>query len=95
MRTGGLPQRTNRLLLITGLVTFPGIVAAEILASFVPTYLADELSFAVIGVAWVLWSALAVGIRPEKDVAEPTAVQASWGTGRLGPLHSFRVHTAS
>ena len=54
LRTGALPQRTGRLLLITGLVTFPGIVAAWMLAAFVLAYLTDKLPFAVSGVTWVL-----------------------------------------
>ena len=54
LRTGALPRRTGLLLLVTGLVTFPGIVAAGALAAFVPAYLTDELPFAVSGVAWVM-----------------------------------------
>ncbi len=73
LRTGALPQRTSRLLLIMGLVTFPGIVAAGMLAAFVPAYLTDELPFAVSGVAWVLVGRV-VGTRRGKGVAEPTTV---------------------
>jgi hypothetical protein len=70
LRTGALPRRTGRLLLVTGLVTFPGIVAAGTLAAFVPAYLTDELPFAVSGVAWVLLGRALLPGRKEA-VAEP------------------------
>jgi len=73
LRTGVLQRRTGRLLLLTGLVTFPGIVTAGMVAAFVPAYLTDELPFAVSGVAWVLVGR-ALGTRREKGVAEPAAV---------------------
>ncbi|HEX8236968.1 MAG TPA: hypothetical protein VF600_13500 [Abditibacteriaceae bacterium] len=55
-RTNALPPRLANLLLLIGLLTFPLIVAFTWPGQFVPSYLTDELPFALSGIAYITFA---------------------------------------
>lgn len=55
-RTKSLPQRLANFLLLIGLLTFPLIVAFTWPGQFVPSFLTDELPFALSGIAYIAFA---------------------------------------